>query len=106
MCEERDTDQRVRAPGWLSLGKEPLGKEPPAGGFSRVERFFVSEQRLCEAWLAAECLGELMENRVRNKTVVGFCCVVAAAAAGLRAGPALRGRVSLEMLALVGCSHW
>lgn len=62
-------------------------------GFSHVGRCFVSEQRPCEAWLAAECLGELMENRLRNKAMVGFCCLRAAAAVGLRAWPALRGTV-------------
>lgn len=34
-----------------------------------------------------------MENRLRNKTMVGFCCLVTAAAVGLRAWPALRGTV-------------
>lgn len=46
-------------------------------------RCFVSEQRPREAWLAAECLGESMENRLRNKTGAGFHCLMAAAAVGL-----------------------
>lgn len=89
---ERDTDQRGTGSRLTCLGKEPH-----AGGFLHVERFFVPEQKPCEAWLAGECLGELMENRLRNKTMVGFCCLMAAAAVGLRARPALKGKVPLEM---------
>lgn len=107
VCEERDTEQRGRAPGWHALEKEPLGKEPPAGRFSHVERFFVSEQRPWEAWLAAKCLGEWMETRVRNRTMVGFCCVMAAAAAGLRAwGERCLWRCWLSWAVLTGLGWW